>query len=187
MSCIYFLSCFCSESNNILNKFSCLLCMHLIPIEKKLLQKYEVFFFWKLAIWWQTGSPSPTHISSLTDCLHDIPKYERTSNSKIPVFQLFSEKILFNLKFKDRNKQSFNPFQANSAFLYHLKTSKYWAFSDVFSRYRKKLLAWNGLMNCKNLRSPTRATLVNRSFQSLCELGKNLKDSVNPTFKNPSF
>ena len=42
-------------------------------------------------------------------------------------------------------------------------------------------------MNWKKLRSPTRATLTNPSFQSFCELRKSLKYSLRPTFKNLSF
>ena len=40
-------------------------------------------------------------------------------------------------------------------------------------------------MNWKVLRSPTTATDLN--FQSFCELGKSLKCSLKPTFKNPNF
>ena len=42
-------------------------------------------------------------------------------------------------------------------------------------------------MNWENMRSPTRATLTNPNFQSSCELGKRLKYSRRPTFKNPSL
>ena len=38
-----------------------------------------------------------------------------------------------------------NLFQANVPFLYFLKTSENLRFSDVFRRYRKGTLAWNGL------------------------------------------
>ena len=40
-------------------------------------------------------------------------------------------------------------------------------------------------MNWKKLRSSTTATNLN--FQSFCELGKSLKYSLRPTFKNPNF
>ena len=40
-------------------------------------------------------------------------------------------------------------------------------------------------MNWKVLRSPTTATNLN--FQSFYELGKSLKYSLRPTFKNPNF
>ena len=42
-------------------------------------------------------------------------------------------------------------------------------------------------MNWKILRSPTTATLTNPNFKPFCEFGKNLKYSIRPTFKNPSF
>ena len=42
-------------------------------------------------------------------------------------------------------------------------------------------------MNWKKLRSQTRATLTNPSFQYFCELGKSLKYSLRLTFKNPNF
>ena len=35
------------------------------------------------------------------------------------------------------------------------------------------------------MRSPTRATLTNLCFKSSCQLGKCLKYSLTPTFKNP--
>ena len=41
-------------------------------------------------------------------------------------------------------------------------------------------------MNWKILRSPTTARR-NLNFQSFCELGKSLKYSLRPTFKNPNF
>ena len=47
------------------------------------------------------GSPSPTHIPNLKDCPHNLTKYESKQNSKNPIFQLFSEKIPFKLKFKN--------------------------------------------------------------------------------------
>ena len=39
----------------------------------------------------KSGSPSPIHIPSLKDCPHSLTKYESKRNSKIPIFQLFSE------------------------------------------------------------------------------------------------
>ena len=39
----------------------------------------------------QIGSPSPTHIPSLKDCPQNPTKYESMWNSKIQIFQLFSE------------------------------------------------------------------------------------------------
>ena len=42
-------------------------------------------------------------------------------------------------------------------------------------------------MNWKKLRSRTRATLTIPNFQFFCELGKSLKYSLRPTFKNPNF
>ena len=42
-------------------------------------------------------------------------------------------------------------------------------------------------MNWKILRSPTTAALANLNFQSFCELGKSLKYSLRPTFKDPNF
>ena len=42
-----------------------------------------------------------------------------------------------------------NPFQANIPFLCPLKTSENLRFSDVFSRYRKGKLVWNGLISIK--------------------------------------
>ena len=42
-------------------------------------------------------------------------------------------------------------------------------------------------MNWKIMRSPTTATLTNPNFQSFSELGKNLKYSLRPTFKNRNF
>ena len=42
-------------------------------------------------------------------------------------------------------------------------------------------------MNWKILRSPTTATLININFQSFCKLGKSLKHSLRPTFKNLDF
>ena len=39
-------------------------------------------------------------------------------------------------------------------------------------------------MNWKKLRSPTRATLTNLFLKSFCELGKSLKYSLTPSFKN---
>ena len=37
------------------------------------------------------------------------------------------------------------------------------------------------------MRSQTRATLTNPIFQSFCELGKTLKYTLRPTFRNPNF
>ena len=42
-------------------------------------------------------------------------------------------------------------------------------------------------MKWKILRSPTAATLTNPNFQFFCALGKSLKYSLRPTFKNPNF
>ena len=42
-------------------------------------------------------------------------------------------------------------------------------------------------MNWKKMRSQTRATLTNPIFQSFCELGKTLKCTLRPTFRNPNF
>ena len=42
-------------------------------------------------------------------------------------------------------------------------------------------------MNWKKMRSPTRARLTTLSFKSSCELGKSLKYSLTPTFKNLKF
>ena len=42
-------------------------------------------------------------------------------------------------------------------------------------------------MDWKILRSPATAALTNPSFQCFCELGKSLKYSLRPTFKNPKF
>ena len=42
-------------------------------------------------------------------------------------------------------------------------------------------------MNWKILTSPTTAILTNLNFQSFCELGKSLKLSLRPTFKNSNF
>ena len=39
-----------------------------------------------------------------------------------------------------------NPFHANGLILYLLKTSENQRFSDVFRGYRKRPVAWNGLM-----------------------------------------
>ena len=39
----------------------------------------------------------------------------------------------------------------------------------------------------KKMRSQTRATLINLIFQSFCELGKILKYTLRPTFRNPNF
>ena len=48
-------------------------------------------------------SPSPTNIPSMKDCPHNLTKYESKQSSKSPIFQLFSEKIPFKLKFKNPN------------------------------------------------------------------------------------
>ena len=42
-------------------------------------------------------------------------------------------------------------------------------------------------MNLKEMRNPTRATIINPNFQSFCGLGKGLKYSLRPTFKNANF
>ena len=42
-------------------------------------------------------------------------------------------------------------------------------------------------MNWKKVSSSAGATLPNPNFQSFCELGKSLKYSLRPTFKNPSL
>ena len=42
-------------------------------------------------------------------------------------------------------------------------------------------------MNWKILRSPTTAIFTNPNLQYFCELGKYLKFSLRPTFKNPYF
>ena len=41
---------------------------------------------------------------------------------------------------------SFNPFHANGLFLYPLKKSENLWFSNVFRGYRKRPVAWNGLL-----------------------------------------
>ena len=42
-----------------------------------------------------------------------------------------------------------NPFHTIDIFLYPLKQSKKFWFSDVFRRYRKRSVAWNSLMQCQ--------------------------------------
>ena len=42
-------------------------------------------------------------------------------------------------------KNTINPFHATDLFLYSLKTSENWRFSDVFKGYRNKTIARNGL------------------------------------------
>ena len=42
-------------------------------------------------------------------------------------------------------------------------------------------------MNWKILRCPTTATLTKPNFQCFCELGKSLKYSLRPTFRNSNF
>ena len=44
------------------------------------------------------------------------------------------------------NRISVNPFHATGLFLYTLKTSENQMFTDVFRGYRKRPVAWNGLM-----------------------------------------
>ena len=46
-----------------------------------------------------------------------------------------------------------NTFHATGLFLYPLKTSENLWFSDVFEGYRKRLVAWNGLIWERNLNS----------------------------------
>ena len=53
--------------------------------------EYEHIFSWKLAIQSLIDSPSPTHISCMKNCPHNLTKYEIKGTSKIPISRLFSE------------------------------------------------------------------------------------------------
>ena len=48
--------------------------------------------------------------------------------------------------FQNTSKRLLNPFHVTGLFLYSLKTSEYLRFSDVFKGYRKRQVAWNGLI-----------------------------------------
>ena len=54
----------------------------------------------------------------------------------------------------------FNPFHATGLFLYLLKTSENLWFSDVFRGYRKRPVAWDGLMYQLFFRTPNLLLLL---------------------------
>ena len=63
-------------------------------------------------------------------------------NSPCSVFSATNESK--NIKYRDL-VDLFNPFYATGLFLYPLKASENLWFSDVFKKYRKRPVAWNGL------------------------------------------
>ena len=54
----------------------------------------------------------------------------------------------------------FIPFHAIDLFLYPLKTSENFWFSDVFRGYRERPVSWNGLMDLKLLKSKKLQSLI---------------------------
>ena len=62
-----------------------------------------------------------------------------------------------------------NPFHATCPFRYSLKTENLW-FSDVFRGYRKRPVAWNGLIN---FFSPWNISLKSISLRHDCKFAEN--------------
>ena len=60
-----------------------------------------------------------------------------------------------------------NPFDATGLFLYHLKTLENQSFSDVFRGYRKRPVAWYGLISKKVLVSLSIFTTWNHASNFL--------------------
>ena len=85
---------------------------------------------------------------------------------------MFSELFLRVLVFKELSlitgTKYFNSFHATGIFQCPLKTSENQMFSDIFRGYRKRSVAWNGLMAINDLKSPIMENYNElRNFQEL--------------------
>ena len=122
MNCFYSLACFCSDTNDILNKILCLVCtcfqyllykckkhskFHLNSHPIKNLLTFASWYLVKCRNFytqWSLETVFPALKLAQICCInmnisflenwqfsHNLTKYENKRNSKIPIFQLFSE------------------------------------------------------------------------------------------------
>ena len=95
--------------------------------------------------------------------LNCINGTESRNAPHMPVFTVFSVSILNLYK-----PGLIKPSRAIGLFLYTLKASENLWFSDIFRRYRKKLVAWNGLVVNKWVTDVMRNLMFIKLFVKKC-------------------